>query len=188
MVTINLFPWRQRQVFYLRKQWALIVILSIAVASVLLFGWHENLQMKETLLSQRITKLKQESLSLSAMPSRMILSGELQEKIIRANEVTQALFLALSQNKTGSVCFTKISREKDQMIFAGYTNAAIALTDYLKSWSVGSLFSQIVIDKLQENPRDKRLQFQFRAIESASLSSLISNRQKKQSPHDLALL
>lgn len=161
MVNINLFSWREAERLYQTRELKKILSRGIGLLVVSLIVVHILLVKVQTDTARRINLLKKEMKKNSSH----ITYVERPQPTFNQRDSAITLFTELRKlNEMGNVCFTEIARSKHLVSFTGRTRSALDLTDYLRSWKAGYLFSEIQI-KLIEQQENGLFQFVFTAIE-----------------------
>lgn len=175
MVIINLLPWRddlrvfqQRKVVKIILLTLLLNILFVACLHVILTRQCHQLEIANHILNSKIKKAggihhQHSHMNQPTIPLSII------DNVVSYLDVTNKLMTNLSQIKSESICFSEVSRHEHQITFNGYANSDIDLAVYLKAWRQSSLFSEMMINKI-ELQVNGTLYFQITAYEISSVS------------------
>jgi|GEM_PF-6041051 Tfp pilus assembly protein PilN len=170
MVTINLLPWRQYEKAYQTRRIKLIFLLVILLSVTNIVAGYLLVSRQVRQSGLRVAALTDE-INRYQMHSRLLrvavppVDGSIGNRY--GQEFTAArLFAGLGRDQTQDVCFTEIKRNKGTILFVGKTRSAADLTDYLRRWNVGYLFSEITLKLLEQE--NGLMRFIFQAQENQS--------------------
>lgn len=171
MVEINLLPWRKHRRIYEDKIEKKVILLSIVITFLILSGAHFFVWGQVSDMQTHIEQLEEEAHKFSHEQKFMqdidhhSIPVDLVKNIFAYRSETKNLFTELGKAHEYSVCFNEIGREKNRITFSGNTRSASDLTEFLKNWSAGSLFTEIKIEHLQQRPGHGLMEFRLEAIE-----------------------
>ena|SRR3990167_2937243 len=169
MVNINLLPWRAQQKQYearMLKNFLLCsccVSLSLLLLSHLILGYQiDNARRDQAKIQQGLDSFGQ--VSSSEEGDKTALSTEDVNMMLIHEHMLKKLFMMLSTYPAESICFNNIRHHNHTITFTGYARSAILLTDFLKQWTVASLFSEIQMDHIKQLSHGP-VEFDFHALE-----------------------
>ena len=155
MVSINLLPWRKYTYIYQQKIIKKTIIIFIILTIFILIAAHVLLLKQRRELEVDIHHLEYEKnrfvslQTLVGMRTRALNPENAMKEKVSNRSMAKQLLAALRKPYEGSVCFNDISRHKNVISFSGHAKSSTDLTDYLKSGSLASLFSEIKMVKLE---------------------------------------
>ena len=165
MVTINLFPWRAHLRLYQKRVLKKVVwsaILFITTLNIILYG---VLLQREHHARSRLAVIKRELKRYAALQARIdaktrhTISLSAMKELFADQESNKIFFAGIGANVGNVICFTNIVRDHHAMTFSGVTRSAIDLSQFLHTWGLSALFSDVQIEKLE---RTNKQDFQFR--------------------------
>lgn len=174
MVMINLLPWRESQRVYQSKIVKKMLIITLFLNTILLFGSHFILAELKHKVQAHLANLEAELKVATAWRNSMRAFqtaapvNQANDKLLRYRASIWQLFRFLEKNRSADICFTEIKRIKNKLVFTGKTRSVTALMMYLNDWHAVTLFSSIKIASLEQ--QSNTLQFRFFAEEREPFS------------------
>lgn len=166
-------PWRQYQRCYQQLVIKRLLMGSMLFTMVFLFCIHFILSIFKHDLGIRIKYLQSEYqlANPTNLKTDQLLLTQI-KNLYAYQAATQDLLLILSNVPEKKVCFAEITRAGNSIAFSGLTPSAIDLTEFLHSWKMTNLFSEINIIDLQQLPKTRLLKFRLRATKAHIRSPL----------------
>ncbi|MBX3708582.1 MAG: hypothetical protein KIT56_07350 [Gammaproteobacteria bacterium] len=171
MVIFNLLPWREYEKNYQREMFKRFLLITLFLTLFFILGMHllfshqiANVKDRINILnneinhyhSMRIKKKNYVNKSLSILPKQFFMHREINKKI----------FISFEELQQTSICFTEMTRVGSTISFKGITHSVSDLTRFLGHWSVGSLFSEIHINQIEQQ-KEELVKFTFQVDERA---------------------
>lgn len=156
VVIINLLPWRDDLHVYQRKNMFKIILLTLLLNLFLVLCSYFILtrQINKLDMSNHILKTKIKKEEATQHKDRHIrqptIPASIIDNAVSYSRVTRKLMANLGQINHENICFSEIVRHKHQLNFKGYANSAMDLAVYLKDWRKSSLFSEMIINKINQ--------------------------------------
>ena len=172
MVTFNLYPWRALLYAY---QWRVLKkmltcsFLSSVITILFMYGallhQEEHARSQLVVIKRELKRYAAVQARIDAKISRAMPVGTLKQ-LFTQQTATREFFAGMGLAYDEDVCFTKIARNKNKIMFSGHTRSALDLREFFRSWRAAHLFSDIYIDKLEQR-NGSGMQFRFEAAENA---------------------
>jgi Tfp pilus assembly protein PilN len=168
MVTINLFPWRQRQQIYQQRMLKKIIgvaFLLTTVANIILYG---ALLHKENHARLRLAAIKRELKRYAALQARIAVKTNfaapisMTKELIEEQETIKTFFARMGEAYAAEVCFTSLAREQNKMTFVGRARSPSDMSQFFQEWQNTRLFPEMQIEKLEQ--RHDALKFRWQGI------------------------
>lgn len=154
MVEINLLPWREFKKAYEKKITRLYILSGLLIGLLVTMPAHFFLGYQIKLSTNKTYQLQEKLQRYFQSHPAPILAHYITQSILDYGNTTQKFFLELSHSYQEQACFTEIVRHDNVIQMTGLTPSPIDLTEFLKNWHLGKLFSQIKIDSLQPSSMD----------------------------------
>lgn len=167
MVEMNLFPWRDTYGQYQCRQLITYVMTSFVVTLMAMMLWHSYLQREADRLHQMESQLKEQIASYHVLDSdtaqnQAQLSSLVTSVTLDQNNLPVRDFFGLfSRQVNRAVCFTRVTRKRNEIVFQGRAMSVDDLTDFLKQWPVVALFMGIQLQEMKA--LQSRVWFQLKA-------------------------
>ncbi len=154
---INLLPWRQHLRLQQEKITKQIIFIAIGMTLAMVIAAHYT-------MSEMIDRVQTQVFELKKLQP-VVQNDHATPQVERGQQRTKNLFIEVMKRHHYEVCFTEIARERNIVDFSGSAKTAAELTEFLIHWQAAYLFSEIKIDKLQNQRESDGIEFHFHAVE-----------------------
>lgn len=174
---INLFPWREQQLYYHRKV-RKYVLVGAVIFNILLFGSIHALLLSELKNMQRVNVRLQHQLEKAQQKKSALelsnAANALVQNIFASQRTTEIFFRKLDSDMQ-EVCFTAINKLNHIFSFSGIASSSFDFMTFLRHWPMAVLFSEIQIEQLQYEAEAVHFKFKALADDSAQEVKAVKN-------------
>ena len=172
MVEVNFMPWRSCLSRYQARRFIWVNAAAFCLSGIVLLLAHIYVAESVSVLTARVQSLQAAAqLLVDKQSARLMLVRQTAAlaSVSQAAQVYQAgmsrLFGGLAAMSSHVICFTQISRHKEEVYFSGYVQSTPQLLRWLALWRESHVFSEMVVWSLRRVNNGHVFHFKVKAIE-----------------------